>query len=38
MQKYLVTNENFEGKNILVEQNNDLDEKEQTLLKEQRKI
>ena len=31
--KYLVTNEgNFEGKNILVEQNNDLDEKEQEII------
>ena len=31
--KYSVTNEgNFEGKNILVEQNNDLDEKEQEII------
>ena len=31
--KYLITNEgNFEGKNILVEQNNDLDEKEQEII------
>ena len=31
--KYLVTNEgNFEGKNILVEQNNDFDEKEQEII------
>ena len=31
--KYLVTNEgNFEGKNILIEQNNDLDEKEKEII------
>ena len=36
--KYLITNEgNFEGKNILVEQNNDLDEKEREIIKKAEK-
>ena len=36
--KYSVTNEgNFEGKNILVEQNNDLDEKEQQIIERAKK-